>query len=128
MKMKKIILMLMCLALALAAVSASAETAREKGVFGQLVDLGFDGTRLSKLEEAAEPLTGCSVTTKEGVTLQITQALCEGDRVYIAYRMSGLAMPAELNEGAPGEAYEWVVTEEDIVPKDDYDTGNPEIR
>ena len=128
MKMKKIVWTLIYLALALAVVCASAETAQEKGVFGQLVDLGFDGTRLSRLEEAAEPLAGCSMTTKEGITLQITQALYEGDRVYIAYRMSGLAMPAELNEGAPEEAYEWVATEEEIVPKDDYDTGNPELR
>ena len=128
MKMKKILLTLMCLALALAAVSASAETAREKGVFGQLVELGFDGSRLSRLETAAEPLEGCSLTTRDGISLQITQALYEGDRVFIAYRMDGLAIPAELNEGAPEEEYEWVVTEEDIVPKDDYDTENPEIR
>ena len=95
MKMKKILLTLMCLALALAAVSASAETAREKGVFGQLVELGFDGSRLSRLETAAEPLEGCSLTTRDGISLQITQALYEGDRVFIAYRMDGLAIPAE---------------------------------
>ena len=126
--MKKTLLTLMCLALALAVFSAVAETTQEKGVFGQLVDLGFDGTRLSKLETAAEPLAGCSMTTRDGISLQITQALYEGDRVYIAYQMSGLAMPAELNEGAPEEVYEWVATEENIVPKDDYDTENPELR
>ena len=75
------------LAVSLLAVSFSAAFAAERGLFGEMNETEYSDERLSRLDEIAETLSLSQ--TEGGVTVEVSQAYYEGNRVYISYRASG---------------------------------------
>lgn len=94
------------LALALALLTASVALATGLGLFGQLADLFDFEKRLSGLDAVSQPV-GVTVTTDDGITVTIDQAYYEGERVFIAYRLSGSLYKLTLHEGAPPAGTHW---------------------
>jgi len=80
-------------------VAAIAES--EAGLFGELINSDCTDERLAALDQAAETIS-VSQTTGD-VTVEVSQAYYEGNRIYISYRASGPVMildGLEMNEGA----------------------------
>ena len=69
---------------------------------------------LAEEEDAAGQAT-VSVTTEDGITVEIGEAYFEGDRVYVSYRLSGNTSRVELHEGAPEGIDEWKYVRENCV-------------
>ena len=92
----------MVIAIVLIIISLSAALAAGLGVFDSLYRGGDPDERLPVLETVAQPV-GTTQTTEEGVTLDISQAYYEGNRVFVGYRITGSLLHIELHEGAPEE-------------------------
>ena len=121
---KKKISVSLIVVIALLILSLSAALAAGLGVFDKIYEGGYPDERLPVLENVSEPV-GTTHTTGEGVTLEISKAYFEGDRVFVAYRLTGPLTYVELHEGAPEQEYEWDVTE-NLVMAGNFGSGNPE--
>ena len=115
----------MVIAIVLIIISLSAALAAGLGIFDSLSRGGDPDERLPVLETVAQPV-GTSQTTEEGVTLDISQAYYEGNRVFISYRITGPRTHIELHEGAPEKEYDWFAVDEDFVMADNYGSDDPE--
>ena len=123
--MTKKISVSMILVIALIVLSITAALAAGLGLFGQLAqDFSWD-SRLPSLEETAQPLA-LSVTTEDGITVEIPQAYYEGDRVFISYRLSGNFSSAQLHEGAPGQDYAWNDVLDSFIAAENFSSDLPE--
>ena len=69
------------------AVSFSAAFASGRGLFGEMTETEYSDERLERLDEIAETVSVSQ--TKGGITVEVSQAYYEGNRVYISYRASG---------------------------------------
>ena len=89
------------LAFTLLIFSVPASAASENGLFSRMIETEYSDERLAALDEAAENV---SVSRTEGsVTVEISQAYYEGNRVYISYRASGPILEQDglsLEDGA----------------------------
>ena len=65
-------------------VSFSAASASEGGLFSEMIETEYSDERLDRLDEIAETVSLSQ--TEGGVTVEVSQAYYEGDRVYISYR------------------------------------------
>ena len=115
----------MILVIVLIVLSLSAALAAGLGIFNNLHQGGDPDGRLPVLDTVSEPIENAQVT-EEGVTLDISQAYYEGDRVFISYRISGPRVRIELHEGAPEKEYEWRVNHENVVMAGSYESDDPE--
>ncbi len=113
------------LVLFLTVVSASAETA-PRGAFGELAQDKYPDEQLAILDGIAE-LVSASLTTEDGMVIEISQGYYDGDRVVIAYRISANTDLIVLHEGAPEEGTEWDQVVEDWIPGDLNPTGYPDV-
>ena len=78
------------LAASLLVFSASAAFASESGLFSEMIDTEFSDDRLATLDQVAETV---SKSMEAGsVTVEISQAYYEGNRVYISYKASGMIL------------------------------------
>ena len=75
------------LAASLLIFSASAAFAAEGGLFSELTETDCFDERLDRLDEIAEAISVSQ--TDGGVTVEVSQAYYEGNRVYISYRANG---------------------------------------
>ena len=78
-------------------------------------------------DDGSEPMT-LSLTTEDGITVEIGEAYYEGDRVYVSYRVTGDMVKAELHEGAPEGITEWKYTKEDVIAAEQMSSDNPEAQ
>ena len=124
---KKKISVSLIVVIALLILSLSAALAAGLGVFDSLYRGGDPDERLPVLETVAEPV-GTVQTTEKGVTLDISQAYYEGNRVFVAYRLTGPLTYIELHEGAPEQEYEWYAVDENFVMAASYGSDNPEMQ
>ena len=115
----------MVIAIVLIIISLSAALAAGLGIFDSLYRGGYPDERLPVLETVSEPV-GTTRTTGEGVTLDISQAYYEGNRVFVAYRITGPRTRIELHEGAPEKEYEWYAVDENFVMAANYGSDDPE--
>ena len=115
----------MVIAIVLIIISLSAALAAGLGIFDSLSRGGDPDERLPVLETVAQPV-GTSQTTEDGVTLDISQAYYEGNRVFISYRITGPRTHIEFHEGAPEKEYDWFAVDEDFVMADNYGSDDPE--
>lgn len=82
------------LAVIWAMVSFPAALASEGGLFAKMIETEYSDERLSRLDEIAETV---SVSQNEGgITVEVSQAYYEGNRVYISYTASA---PIEEQDG-----------------------------
>ncbi|MBR3743275.1 MAG: DUF4179 domain-containing protein [Clostridia bacterium] len=118
----------MILVIVLIIVSMTAALAAGLGLFGQLAqdDKNVD-SRLAGLEEAADTVSA-SLTTEDGITVEIGQAYYEGNRVFMAYRLSGNLFSAELYEGAPEGDYPWDLVLENCIGAEHWVNDVPELQ
>ena len=91
------------LALALVLALCGGVVAAELGIFGHFgLSREWNGARLARLDEAASTV-GETVTSPEGFALTLSQAYCDGERLYFAYSLTGegvvLGDGAELADG-----------------------------
>ena len=103
---------------------ASAAMAAGLGLFSQLAGKMNDDERLNTLDSVSEALN-LTVTADDGVTVEITQAYYEGNRVFIAYRQSGNLYACARHEGAPTGEYAWDWEEADFVYSENMMSENP---
>ncbi len=82
---------------------------------------------LAEEEDAAGQAT-VSVTTEDGITVEIGEAYFEGDRVYVSYRLSGNTSRVELHEGAPEGIDEWKYVRENCVAAEEFSADDPEAQ
>ncbi len=79
----------------------SASAASASGLFSQMIETEYTDERLAALDETAETI---SVSQNDGsVTVEVSQAYYEGNRVYISYRASGQILEQdglELEDGS----------------------------
>lgn len=125
--MGKKISVLMILVIALTIVSMTAALAAGLGLFGELAQSQGADDRLPALEEASESVSA-SLTTEDGITIEIDQAYYEGDRVFMSYRMSGNHASAELHEGAPEGEYPWQLELENTIAAETFGNDVPELQ
>lgn len=104
----------MLLAFALIVVAVTGALAAALGLFDQLSHDPRGDSRLSAVDQFAEPI-GKEWTTEDGITVRIEQAYYEGNRVFIAYRMTGNWTATELHEGTPEGQFNWNWEEENMV-------------
>ncbi len=79
--------MVLLLAVSLLIFFGSAAAASENGLFSEMIETEYSDERLAVLDEVAEPLM-ISLTTGS-ITVELSQAYYEGNRVYISYRANG---------------------------------------
>lgn len=115
------------LAASLAVFSLAAASAEGSGLFGELSRKDGADERLSVLDSIAEPIA-VSLTTDSGVTVEIPQAYCEGDTVFVAYRLSGGSTRIDLHEGAPEEEISWDDVYENHIAARDWANENPSLQ
>lgn len=81
--------------------SVSVAFASANGLFSEMIDTEYSDERLAALDQAAETV---SLSLSEGsVTVEVSQAYYEGNRVYISYRASGRILEQDglnLEDGA----------------------------
>ena len=97
--MKKIMALILTGALLL--FSVHGVFAAGNGLFSEMTETELSDERLAVLDEAAETVSVSQ--TEGGVTVEVSQAYYEGNRVYISYRASGLIYEQdglELEDGA----------------------------
>ena len=118
----------MILVIVLIIVSMTAALAAGLGLFGQLAqdDKNTD-SRLAGLEEAADTVS-TSLTTEDGITVEIGQAYYEGNRVFMSYRLSGNLFSVALYEGAPEENYPWELVLENCIGAEHWVNDVPELQ
>lgn len=103
------------LMIALLALSMSAALAAGLGLFGELSGLDpADDGRLQPLDTVSETLS-LRYTVGDGITVEISQAYYEGNRVFVSYRLSANCYAASLHEGAPEGTYDWAWEQENFV-------------
>ena len=102
------------IAIALLVVAVTSALAAALGLFDQLSHDPRGDSRLSAVDQFAEPI-GKEWTTEDGITVRIEQAYYEGNRVFIAYRMTGNWTATELHEGTPEGQFNWNWEEENMV-------------
>ena len=115
------------LIIALIIVSMTAALAASLGLFGELAQDQNADSRLLVLETVSESVS-TSVTTPDGIIIEIGQAYYEGNRVFVSYRLSGKLAYAELHEGAPEEEIAWTETLENFVCADHWVNDIPELQ
>ncbi len=71
----------------LLAFSVSAAFAAEGGLFREMTETEYDDERLTILDQVAETISVSQTTGS--VTAEVSQAYCEGNRIYISYKASG---------------------------------------
>ena len=103
------------LAVSLLILSVPAAFADGSGFFGILAREEDSDERLPVLEEVAEEVS-VTLVTGCGIPVEIGQAYCEGNRVFVSYRIGASTDLIELFEGAPEDGIEWDVTEENWIP------------
>ena len=126
---RKVIALFISITLFLLLASAVAESGA--GLFSELIESDCTDERLAALDEAAETIS-VSQTTGD-VTVEISQAYYEGNRIFISYKVSGPAMVLdglELEDGAYADIIAGGETESDegttigwkecIVPQDEF--------
>ena len=92
----------------------SAAIASESGFFGELAQDEYADERLSALEEIAGPIPASSAT-KNGITAELGQGYCEGNRVFISFRISANTDLIELHEGTPDAGIKWKDSMENMI-------------
>ena len=102
------------IAITLIVVAVTGALAAGLGLFDQLSHNPRGDSRLSAVDQFAEPI-GKEWTTEDGITVRIEQAYYEGNRVFIAYRMTGNWTATELHEGTPEGQFNWNWEEENMV-------------
>lgn len=110
--MKKKLSVSLALALALI-LMASVALAAGLGLFDKLAER-WEDSRLSELSTISDVI-GVTVTTEDGITVEIDQCYYEGDRVFISYRESGNLYSCVRHEGAPSSDIQWDWTEKDFI-------------
>ncbi len=75
------------LAVSLMIVSVSAASASGSGLFHEMMETEYTDERLEVLEKVADTISVSR--TEDSVTVEVSQAYYEGNRVYISYRASG---------------------------------------
>lgn len=96
---------------------ASAALAAGLGLFDRLAkdqQAETDKARLNVLNARSES-AGATITTDDGITVEIDQCYYEGDRVFISYRESGRLYDCVRHEGPPDDGISWDWTEKDFV-------------
>ncbi len=118
----------MILVIVLIIVSMTAALAAGLGLFGQLVqdEKNADG-RLSILEQEADAVS-TSLTTEDGIVIEIGQAYYEGNRVFMSYRLTGNLFSVDLHEGAPEESYQWTTVIENCIGAESWVNDVPELQ
>lgn len=82
-------------------VTFSAAFASEGGLFAEMNETEYADERLERLDEVAETVSVSR--TESGVTVEVSQAYYEGNRVYISYRASSRILEQDgldLEDGA----------------------------
>jgi len=115
------------LVMVLIVVSMSAALAAGLGLFDELAQKQNADARLEALSSEAIPVS-TSLTTEDGITIEMGQAYYEGNRVFLSYRLSGNLTSVELHEGAPEKAYAWSDVIEHFVVEENWENGNPELQ
>ena len=113
--MKKKLSLSLAVALALI-LMASVALAAGLGVFDKLAER-FDEmgeTRLHGLSDVSD-VVGTSVTTDDGITIDIDQCYYEGNRIFISYRESGNLYSCTRHEGTPEGEIQWSWTEKNFI-------------
>ena len=123
----KKISVLMILAIILIILSMTAALAAGLGLFGELAQSQDADDRLPALEEASESVSA-SLTTEDGIMIEIGQAYYEGNRVFMSYRMSGNHASVELHEGAPEGEYSWQLELENTIAAETFRDDVPELQ
>ncbi|MBR5110159.1 MAG: DUF4179 domain-containing protein [Clostridia bacterium] len=123
----KKISVLMILAIVLIILSMTAALAAGLRLFGEMAQRQDADSRLPVLEEASESVSA-SLTTENGITIEISQAYYEGNRVFMSYRMSGNHASVELHEGAPEGEYPWQLELENTVAAETFRDDVPELQ
>ena len=105
MSVKRIVAILLAMALALSLTAALGE--EKAGFFGQLAEDEYGDSRVTALAALAQDLN-LEWTNDEGARIELGQALYEGNRVFVAFRLSGRRADTVLHEGAPEQELEWI--------------------
>ena len=106
---------------------ASAALAAGFGLFGQLSSGDHADERLPELEQVAEVLES-TMTTNDGVVIEICQAYYEGDRVFVSYRLTGNTESAVLHEGVPDRDDIVWDYEADMICAESWTSDRPEVQ
>ena len=115
------------LVIALIVVSMTAALAAGLGLFGELSQRQDSKGKLTELENVSESVSA-SITTEDGITIEIGQAYYEGNRVFVSYRLSGNLASAALYEGAPEKDIDWTETLENVVCAEQWVSDRPELQ
>ncbi len=118
----------MILVIVLIIVSMTAALAAGLGLFGQLAqDEKNADSRLPILEQEADTVS-TSLTTEDGIVIEIGQAYYEGNRVFISYRVTGNLYAVELYEGVPEDSYQWTTVIENCICAETWVNDVPELQ
>ena len=104
----------MVIAVALVLLTVTGALTAALGLFGQLSQEPRGDSRLSAVDKVAENIA-MEWTTKDGITIRIEQAYYEGNRVFMAYRMTGNWNETALHEGTPDEKIKWIWEEPGMI-------------
>lgn len=104
----------MVIAIALVLLTVTGALAAALGLFGQLSQEPRGDSRLSAVDKVADSID-MEWTTNDGITIRIEQAYYEGNRIFIAYRMTGNWNETALHEGTPDEKIKWIWEEPDMI-------------
>ena len=115
------------LVIVLIVVSMTAALAAGLGLFGELSQNQDSKGKLTELENISETVSA-SITTEDGITIEIGQAYYEGNRVYVSYRLSGNLASAALYEGIPEKDIVWTETLENFVCAEQLVNDRPELQ
>ena len=115
------------LVIALIVVSMTAALAAGLGLFGELSQRQDSKGKLTELENVSESVS-TSITTEDGITIEIGQAYYEGNRVFVSYRLSGNLASAALYEGTPEKDIAWTETLENFVCAEQWVSDRPELQ
>ena len=123
--MKKTMALILFVSLMILGTSAAFASGKS-GFFGLLaLNEGADA-RLSVLAEVAEKVSA-SLTTQNGITVKVSEAYCEGNRVFVSYRIGANTDLIELYEGTPDAGIEWDHVLEDWIPAEIGPFGYPDV-
>ncbi len=115
------------LAIALIVITMTAALAAGLGLFGELSQSLDRKGKLTELENVSESVSA-SITTEDGITIEIGQAYYEGNRVFVSYHLSGNLASAALYEGSPEKDTVWTEILENFVCADKLVSDRPELQ
>jgi hypothetical protein len=115
------------LAIALIVITMTAALAAGLGLFGELSQSLDRKGKLIELENVSESVS-TSITTEDGITIEIGQAYYEGNRVFVSYRLSGNLASVALYEGTPEKDIAWTETLENFVCAEHWVSDRPELQ